>query len=815
MMTTRRRSLVVAVAAPNAPRFAALGLSIATLVGGLLGSTLLFGSTAKAQDLDALTRETTTIEGQVDALVREPLQEQGRRSPTHVEERLTDGELFYRLRDYVRASIIFTDIVDNYPQHAAYSDALFLLADSLYRAGDHLGARTRFREVISRSSDPRFRPFIQRALGRLIEIAIRTRDFDGIDEVFRQLSSLPPAEVEAATTYFRAKYLFNRAVPTEEVLRDPAARAQIDTAQLDQARTSFEAVTAGSPYYPQALYFIGVIHTVREQYPQAIDAFTRVLRTEASTPEHEEVAELSHLALGRLYYETDQLSQAVEAYQAVPRTSARFDIALYELAWVHIRRGDSVRAERALEVMALASPDSRFIPDGQLLRGNLLLRNGRLEEADRVFDQVHNDFNPIRRQLDEQLAAHDADPIAYFRSLVHDNLEVFDANAFLPPAAQRWGRLEGDMDRALDTLADLAQARQLVNETSQLVERLTAALSSSNRVAIFADLRRQLERSTQLHNRITRVRRGILAGEGGGGELAEVRRQRRELERYLDNMPTTDEEIAAQDDEILGQVRRLERELARLEVELLGIEARVTGIEHYLDSPNRTPVPDADAAVRAEAANHRASVREYRRQIQELRVALESARLQVGVGDDRYRRQGRIREEYNRLVAREQELGGGGGSRGEEILRRLGAAERRLEQRDGELERVANERANEIRRQVDEESQRIVGYQQTLVQLDTEAEDVVGAVTYHNFRLVQRRFYDLVLRSDVGRIDVSWAVREEHRMRVEMLTRERQRELQALDDDFREIMDEGSPGAATAPTEGAAAEPATEGEATP
>jgi TolA-binding protein len=714
--------------------------------------------------------------------------------------------LFYRLQDFVRASIIFTDIVDNHREHAAYSDALFLLADSLFRAGDYLGARTRFREVIASSADPRFRPFVQRALGRLIEVAIHTRDFDGIDEVFQQLSRLPPAEVEAATSYFRAKYLFNRAVPTEDVLRDPAARARIDASQLDQARAAFEAVASGSPYYPQALYFIGVIFTVREQYPQAIDAFTRVLRTEATTPEHQEVAELSYLALGRLYYETDQLAQSVEAYTSVQRTSSRFDIALYELAWVHIRRGDSVRAERALEVLTLASPDSRYIPDGKLLRGNLLLRNGRLEEAERVFQEVYREFNPVRRELDDMLRAHDSDPLAFFRGLVHDNLEVFDANAFLPQAAQRWGRGEGDMDRALDTLADLAQARQLVNETTQLVERLTAALASANRVGIFADLRRQLERSTQLHNRVTRVRRSLLATEGGTGELAEVRRQRRELERYLDSMPTTDEEIAAQDDEILGQIRRLERELARLEVVLLGIEARVTGIEHYLDSPNRTPVPDADAAVRAEAANHRASVREYRRQIEELRVALESARLQVGAGDDRYRRQGRIREEYNRLIAREQRLGGGGG-RTDELLRRLGEAERRLDQRDGELERVANERAAEIRRQVDEESQRIVGYQQTLAQLDTEAEEVVGAVTYHNFRLVQRRFYDLVLRADVGRIDVTWAVREEHRMRVEILTRERQRELQALDDDFREIMDENNPTGASSEEAGEGAQP--------
>lgn len=783
-MHVRRRRLVVAIAA--------------------LCSTL--SATAHAQDLDAITRETTTIEGQVDALVREPLEERGRRSPTHVEERLTDGELFYRLQDYVRASIIFTDIVDNHADHAAYSDALFLLADSLFRAGDYLGARTRFREVISRSSDPRFRPFIQRALGRLIEIAIHTRDFDGIEEVFRQLSSLPPAEVEAATTYFRAKYLFSRAVPTEDVLRDPAARARIDTAQLDQARASFEAVAPGSPYYPQALYFIGVIYTVREQYPQAIEAFTRVLRSESTTPEHQEIAELTHLALGRLYYETDQLDQAIEAYQTVPRTSARFDIALYEIAWVYIRLGDSVRAERALEVLGLAAPDSRFIPDGKLLRANLLLRNGRLEEAERVFQEVYREFNPVRRELDDILRAHEADPIGYFRGLVHENLEVFDANAFLPPIAQRWAGLEGDMDRALETLSDLAQARQLVTETSQLVERLTAALSAANRVAVFADLRRQFERSTQLRNRITRLRRSLLASERGtgSGELEEVRTRRRELERFLDRMPTTDEEIAAQDDEVLGQVRRLERELARLEVELLGIEARITGIEHYLDSPNRTPSPDADRAVRAEVANHHAAVHDYRRQIQELRIGLEAARLQVGVGDDRYARQERIRVEYNQLVERERALGGGGG-RSDELFRRLAAAERRLDQRDGEIERVADERAADIRRQVDEESQRIVGYQQALAELDVEAEDIIGAVSYQSFRQVQRRFYDLVLRADVGRIDVSWAVREEHRMRVEMLTRERQREIQALDDDFREIMDESGPiGGSAAASEGGA-----------
>ena len=196
---------------PGSVSRAAVCAAFSVAMGALAGG-------AHAQDVESITRELTTIEGQSDALAHESLDSTERRSATHVEERLTDGELFYRLQDYIRASIIFTDIVDNYPTHAAYTDALFLLGDSLFRAGDYLGARTRFREIIAHSQEQRFRPFVQRALGRLIEIAIHTRDFDGVEEVFQQLSRLPPAEIEATTTYFRAKYLYNRAVPTDDLL---------------------------------------------------------------------------------------------------------------------------------------------------------------------------------------------------------------------------------------------------------------------------------------------------------------------------------------------------------------------------------------------------------------------------------------------------------------------------------------------------------------------------------------------------------------------------------------------------------------------
>ena len=80
------------------------------------------------------------------------------------------------------------------------------------------------------------------------------------------------------------------------------------------------------------------------------------------------------MAIGRIHYENENYEQAVEAYGHVNRDSKEFDTMLYELAWVYVRGGDFIRAERALEVLTLADPDASFAADAALLRADLLLR---------------------------------------------------------------------------------------------------------------------------------------------------------------------------------------------------------------------------------------------------------------------------------------------------------------------------------------------------------------------------------------------------------------------------------------------------------
>ena len=153
---------------PTLGRGRASGRGLGLILAGMLGLAI---PTAGAQDFGQVDRALSDLESDTQRLLLQPVRTHDLRSDTFVEERLTDGELYLRLGDHLRAAILFTDIVDHHPTHRAYPEALFLLGESLFLAHDYLGARKRYAQVIERSSDPAFSPYLQMSLSRLIEIA--------------------------------------------------------------------------------------------------------------------------------------------------------------------------------------------------------------------------------------------------------------------------------------------------------------------------------------------------------------------------------------------------------------------------------------------------------------------------------------------------------------------------------------------------------------------------------------------------------------------------------------------------------------------
>jgi hypothetical protein len=114
----------------------------------------------------------------------------------------------------------------------------------------------------------------------------------------------------------------------------------------------------------------------------------------------------------------------------------------------------------------------------------------------------------------------------------------------------------------------------------------------------------------------------------------------------------------------------------------------------------------------------------------------------------------------------------------------------RLVAQFAELEKQVAARIGEVQAKVENERQKINGYNMQLGALDAEAHDLVGQVAKRNFLFVRDKLRGIVLRADVGITEQAWEVREEELERVHNLQTERAREEQLLDEELREVLDD-------------------------
>lgn len=724
------------------------------------------------------------------------------------EQRIADATLLMGTKDYVRAANLLNEVVEKYPDHpTAYPDAQSLLGETYFRSKQYLSARRTFRLVVDRSSEPRFAPYQAKALGRLVDVALRTKDYSSLDDIFAQMNRVPPQSVTSGLAYARGKGLF--------VKKDYAG-----------AKNALGSVDAKSEYAHQARYMLGLV-AVKEatpppqplqegeappqvpasRYATAIDLFNKVTQLPPDTPEHKLVIDLSWLAIGRLFYEADQWTQAVQAYNHIDRTSPEFGTMLYELAWVYVRLGDVDRAQRALEVLTIAQPDSQNIADGQLLRADLMLRAGQFDKSLKVYESVRATYDPMREKVDAFLGS-TSDPAVYYDKLSQEQLEALDSSSVVPPLAAQWAREAEDGPAAFAVIDDVKSCRELIRASNDLVDKINAVLNSPNRVRAFPELKAGTERALSLLNSVAIARLALGQGMDDvddsalSGEIASWRAKRRSLEPRLKLVPVTEGQFADRETSATRQWNNVSQALQRLTLQIDTSQAIVNGLRRMIkEGPEAGVVRDPASVARFEEelrANER-DLQLYRQQIEALRKQVTAGKLQVGFGDQRFVDDAEVRRQYKEALNNEVRLAqaGQGGSalqayagRISPTLRSADDADARLEASLAALDAEVLKKTRVYQEVVSRETANVIGYSARLDQLDGEARLVVGEVAMRNFGLVRDRLKNIVLRADVGITEEAWEVREEQMTRVRNLQVERAREDRLLKEELNEVLDD-------------------------
>lgn len=752
-------------------------------------------------DLASVSRGLGTVQASV---------QEARGARQSAEERLANGELLFRMKDYNRASVVLSEIIEEFPNTPSYPDALWLRGETYYAQRDYLGARRDYRLLVDHGNEARYQTYFGKALARLVDVSLRLNDPpETLAPVFEKFNQVPPAQVDAALLYAKGKGYYRRG-------------------SWNDAMATFQQVGNGTTYGHQARYFQGLVamkmarptspsgansatktaSAPHVDYKPAIVAFRAATDLPPDTADHRHVIDLSWMAIGRLFYEMEQYQQAAEAYSKVERESPEFDTMLYELAWVYVRLGDVDRAERALEVLAVADPESEYIGDGTLLRADLLLRAGAFDRALQLYEGVRTQYEPMRAKVASFLDS-TKDVSVYYDKLAQQQLDLLDQNDALPAIAIRWAREAEDGPLAFAVIDDINECKTLLRHSTQLVDKLTMLTYAPTRVRAFPELAAGEQTALALINRVSRARltlaRALDAEEPSdlGGEIGSVRQQRRALMATIEGLPVEAGDFARRDREGLAQWNGLSQQLTQRTQEVDSLQATINGLRRMLsDGPSQGIARDPASVQRfqVELAANEHDMKLYRDEMTELRRQIDLGRVQIGLGDARYQNDAVARDQFRDVLDREVQLasGGvaGGGAQGFSaqagpLLAQARQYEAELVGSVAQLEAQVTQRVGALQQKINAERINVAGYQQQVDGFDNEARDIVGHVAERNFGLVRDRLRGIVLRADVGITEQAWEVREEELDRVRSLQSERSRQEQLLDEELKEVRDDG------------------------
>jgi tetratricopeptide (TPR) repeat protein len=768
---------------------------------------LSWGGTALAIDSDeALTTAGQQVQSVTSGVgsIRQQLQKsQAVRTP---EQQIADAVLLMGAKDYDRAAGVLNQVIEKYPDHqTAYPDALSLLGEVYFRSNQLWSARRVFQKIAASSGEAKYGPYLSKSLARLVDIAMRKRDEALLGEVLASIDKAP-ASAASLLTYARGK-------------------AQLAKKDYASAKSTLSGLDAKSEYGHQAKFLLGLIAVKeatpapvkledgdeppavpKERYATAVDLFQKVTQMAPDTEAHRQVIDQAWLAIGRLFYETNQLTQAVQAYNKIDRSSGEFGTMLYELAWVYVKLGDADRALRSLEVLAVADPNGQNIADGTLLRGDLMLRAGKFDKALKTYEGFKTTYEPMREKVEAFLAS-TSDPGAYYDKLTKKEFETGEVSS-LPPIALEWAREAEDGEAAFGIVDDITECRELLAQSNDMVERLTAVLNSPARVRAFPELKNGIERALGMLNR-TGLARLTLAGgmedvddDDLGGEIRGVRAERRSLEARLKKLPTTDGDFATRELEAERQWNRVSQGVQRLELQVNQNQAIVNGLRRLMGEGSQLGVvrdPTAMAAWEAQIKQEETDSALYRQQIDVLRKQIRSGRVMAGFGDQRFIEDEQVRTRYAAVLRKELELAQGGAAGNDlasyarkalPIVKQADDADAKIGGVKTEIDVEVERKTTEVITQVSSETTNLVGYQVRLEELDGQARTLVGEVMMRNFGFVRDRLKSMVLRADVGITQQAWEVREDEITRVRTLQRERSQQERLLREELNEVLDD-------------------------
>ncbi len=713
--------------------------------------------------------------------------------------KLIQAQVSFSVGDYDTAAILLYDFVEGNKQDPSYDEGLYYLGESLFYKKDLIGARKYFRQLAD-TIGPRSK-YYRQSLERLIELSVTLKDDSGAKQRLLDLDNAQGGS--DSIPYVRGKYAFYKK-------------------QYDVAMEQFQLVSANSAYGLQAKYFIGACHVGNGEIEKAILAFEAVVkqsklptiakvgrRTSQNTLE---IAELSHMALGRLRYEQEEPEKAIDEYLNISRKSDLFDEAVYEVAWVYVRNKEYAKAIRALELLALEDPEQIRTPEVRLLEASLRIRKARNDEEARTGNPseeyakateiytdtkkvFHGPYMDLKAILDKK-----EDPKNFLDQITGRDTDAFAVTSELPTVAKAWLLERPEIQQITTVETDLAYIEKELKEAHDTMANVDKALASGSQVNFFPKLAEKrhlvssagivaLQRQGELADRhAKRFKNALSAKEQIEYEV--LRSERNKLLGQLEQAPdsaTSYVEKRAEDQKALSTI---DSSLSNTRAVVESTDANLAASEQYLENTTQLNPKDR-VRVQKEIEATKEEIQSLRKSVID---AMDESRLvSAGLGysggseitarirkvvSEEHKRLGHktVDSDMQKLLFASQKAAG------------VSVAADEIKQR---IDGVVALALVDIREDLEAQRAELAAYTQEYREYDDESRALGAELVGANVQLVVDKLYDIIIKSDIGAIDVLWAQHEATSKSVKSANLEKQRELRTLRDEFSDLFGTG------------------------
>jgi chromosome segregation ATPase len=397
--------------------------------------------------------------------------------------------------------------------------------------------------------------------------------------------------------------------------------------------------------------------------------------------------------------------------------------------------------------------------------------------------------------------------VRYFEEISGD---TGNGNATLPPVAVKWAVGQDRLKQAMSVVADLDQSESSLTEADELITKLLAVLDSDRRASFFPGLQDAQAAALQHANTLIALTRRLLAVErdvvaegldaAQAAELERIYEERREIEPQYQELPKKKEDYEGQLAAMRKRMEGMQQQAFRLKYTINSIRAQLSALRVWI----REHRDFIDDGARREYDARLYQEEQVVTELEALQARLEAEvareKSLISITSEAEERDLEIRTRYEASLEREREILGAAGNLEPDnarllqqivLLRKMIAGYRaEVERFQSHLNNAVLAKARDLRVEVLEERSVLERHRQTIAQTRGDAERVIGEIARGSFNDVKRRFQDIVLRADVGIVDVAWALKEEQTHAISRRVNEQRRELRVLDEEFAEVLAE-------------------------